>query len=273
MATWTEVYTSRIATARASDANWVKASHDLLKYLLECGECTANCAEVAERALLSTGWERTAKISDVANTVHYIVTDKWTCTSKTGALAGDWVMTYLNQHLRMYNADPSAEPEPVVLQPGVVADIITPPGEEPKALITTVGEGESCKGLLTQCKGGLSCLNGVCVKTTDVPPISWPDLPGLPGKDPEPEPGATGECPKGAKYQAPIFGNCDTGYYREKRWGRDMCICEEGQFAATPWSKLADYLGGNIKMILIAMVIIVIGVMGVKLASKKVSVG
>lgn len=95
-----------------------------------------------------------------------------------------------------------------------------------------------------------------------------------PEPEPTPEPEVpTGPCPRGRRYQAPILGNCDPGYYREKTLGRDMCVCEEGAAAETPLDKLGDYLSGNLKMILIVVVVIVIGMVVMKVASKKVSVG
>lgn len=257
--------------------SWEKVSHDLLKYLLECGKCTGNCARIAEDAFMSTGWERSHKVSDVADTVYNIVKDKWTCNEEMAQLGKNWVNQNLNKQLLKYRIG-EKEPEPIVPRPGVLAPIIVPvvhPDDPGGPIIKTVGEGKSCKGALTQCKGGLSCLNGICVKTEDVPPMKFPALPGFSGRDPDPEPGSgvVGECPRGAQYQAPIFGNCDPGYYREKSWGRDMCICEAGQFAATPWSKTANWITGNIKIVLIVMVIIVIGVVGMKLATKRVSIG
>ena len=83
----------------------------------------------------------------------------------------------------------------------------------------------------------------------------------------------TGDCPRGRQYQAPTFGNCDPGYYREKLWGKDLCVCEKGPSAETSWDKLGKYLSGNLKMILIVIVVIVIGMVIMKVASKKVSVG
>lgn len=87
--------------------------------------------------------------------------------------------------------------------------------------------------------------------------------------DPIPE----GDCPRGRQYQAPILGNCDDGYYREKSWGRDLCICEAGAAAETSFDKLGAYLSGNLKMVLIVIVVIVIGLVVMQVAQKKVSVG
>lgn len=104
-------------------------------------------------------------------------------------------------------------------------------------------------------------------------PDSWrrglkdPRDPDDPGETPE------GKCPRGRQYQAPIMGNCDPGYYREKSWGRDMCICEAGASAETSLDKLGEYLSGNLKMILIVIVVIILGMVVMQVASKKVSVG
>ena len=87
------------------------------------------------------------------------------------------------------------------------------------------------------------------------------------------DPTPSGPCPRGRQYQAPLIGGCEPGYYREKRWGRDLCICEEGASAETSLDKLGDYLSGNLKMILIVIVVIVLGLVVMKVASKKVSVG
>ena len=89
----------------------------------------------------------------------------------------------------------------------------------------------------------------------------------------DPEPAPTDNCPRGRQYQAPLIGGCDPGYYREKQWGRDLCICEVGASAETSWDKLGDYLSGNLKMILIVIIVVVFGVVLMKVASKKVSVG
>lgn len=47
---------------------------------------------------------------------------------------------------------------------------------------------------------------------------------------------AIGECPRGSLYEAPLRGDCDLGYRMDKRWGRDMCICE----ARDPYVSEAD---------------------------------
>ena len=206
--------------------SWEKVSHDLLKYLLECGECTANCARAAQDAFNSTGWERSHKVGDVADTVYNIVEGKWTCDNEMAQLGKNWVNQNLNKQLLKYRTG-DKEPDPVESQ---------------------VGKGT----------GG---------DIVDVVKDIIPDKP----TDKTTEP--SGVCPRGRQYQAPLFGGCDPGYYREKLWGRDLCICEEGASAANALTKLGDYLSGNLKMVLIAMVVIVIGVVTVKLASKKVSVG
>lgn len=89
----------------------------------------------------------------------------------------------------------------------------------------------------------------------------------------ETTPELTGDCPRGRQYQAPLIGGCDPGYYRQKKWGRDMCICEAGASAETSFDKLGAYLSGNLKMVLIVIVVIVIGLVVMQVASKKVSVG
>lgn len=112
------------AAITASAGLYVKVAHDLMKYLMESGECTANCARASERALISTGWERTRKVKDVADTVYNIVEAKWTCDKKTAALARDWVNTYLNARLSTYKHDPTVKPEPVKPSGGVVVSVV-----------------------------------------------------------------------------------------------------------------------------------------------------
>lgn len=80
----------------------------------------------------------------------------------------------------------------------------------------------------------------------------------------DPDPTPTSDCPRGRQYQAPLFGGCDSGYYREKKWGRDLCICEKGASAETSLSKLADWTSGNIKIVVIGMVVIVIAMFIIK---------
>ena len=111
------------------------------------------------------------------------------------------------------------------------------------------------------------------VRPPYLPPVYDPDPDPEPKPDPTPEPTPDEPCPRGRQYQAPLIGGCDSGYYREKKWGRDLCICEEGESAENWLTKFADYLSGNFKMVLIAMIVIVIGVVFIKLSSKKVSVG
>jgi hypothetical protein len=209
--------------------SWTKVSHDLLKYLLECGECTANCAKAAYDALMSTGWERSHKVSDVADTVYNIVSAKWTCNDEMAMLAKNWVNSNLNKQLKYYRLG-DKEPESVESQvgEGVLGDIVDKvPGFDPSWRKDSKGNGETI----------------------------------------------VGDCPRGRQYQAPLVGGCDFGYYREKLWGRDLCICEKGSAAETSWDKLGDYLSGNLKMILIVIVVIVLGLVVMKVASKKVSVG
>jgi hypothetical protein len=91
----------------------------------------------------------------------------------------------------------------------------------------------------------------------------------LPPTTPEP----SGNCPRGRQYQAPIFGGCDPGYYREKKWGRDLCICEKGASAATWYTDLAGWASGNMKLVMILFVVLIVGLVIMKLASKKVSIG
>lgn len=214
--------------------SWTKVSHDLLKYLLECGECTANCANAAQDAFNSTGWERNHKVSDVADTVFNIVSAKWTCNDEMAMLGKNWVNSNLNKQLKYYRVG-DKEPDPVESQ---------------------VGKGTTSKVIAG---------TGSAIVTAFDP--SWRGKP-----DPEPSE-SKGPCPRGRQYQAPLIGGCDFGYYREKLWGRDLCICEEGASAATPLTKLGEYLSDNLKMILIVIVVIVLGIVVMKVASKKVSVG
>lgn len=120
----------------------------------------------------------------------------------------------------------------------------------------------------SDCPSGYRC-RGVgetseCVKKADPPPDPDPWWKSDP--DPAPAP-ASGPCPRGREYQAPLFGGCDPGYYREKSWGRDMCVCEEGASAETGFDKLGDFFSGNIKMLVIGMVAITIAIFAIKMRS------
>ena len=130
-----------------TEASWKKVSHDLLKYLMECGKSTANCARAAQKAFLSTSWERKAKVVDVADTVFNLVDKKLTCGEAQAQLAQDWINTYLNARLSTYRQDPRAKPEPIKPSGGLVASgagLIT----KVLGIPSVFGEGETQKDTL-----------------------------------------------------------------------------------------------------------------------------
>lgn len=124
-----------------TEDTWKKTSHDLLKYLLESGKCTAYCARVAEEAFMSTGWERRSKVSDVADTVYNITVSKTLCSDTTAKLVRGWVNSSLNLRLKAYAKDSALTPDPVTSQVGTgvigttietVTEVILPPSETQK---------------------------------------------------------------------------------------------------------------------------------------------
>jgi hypothetical protein len=216
------------AVAKATDEVYFKVAEDLYADLFDSPSCSHLCADAARKALLGTGWERFAKVKDVAQTVYYVVKNKLLCGETAAVAARNWVNSNLNSKIQVYIYKPDTEP-------GYAGQ------EEVRP-------------------------------TPKIPSIPLPTWikPNSGPVDPETAPGV---CPRGRQYQAPIFGGCDPGYYREKTWGRDLCICEEGASAATWYTDLAGWASGNIKLVMILFVVLIVGMVLIKLASKKVSVG
>lgn len=121
---------------------WKKVSHDLLKYLMESGKCTAHCAKQAEAAFMSTGWERTSNVTDVADTVYNIVTAKRLCSPETAILGREWVNANLNTRLRAYIRNEELEPENIGYQPGAAAAAGAAAAEGAKAVKEKIGDIE-----------------------------------------------------------------------------------------------------------------------------------
>ena len=205
------------------------------------------CGNIAAEALLSTGWERHAKITDIADTVYNITESKILCGKEIAKEAAMWIDANL---YNLIKGDYGST---------VAGDIYAPDPTAPSK--TDLAVRAFCK-----VKGGIWDKNlDKCVYDSGggrIPIIT-----------PSPAPKPKGDCPRGRQYQAPLIGGCDPGYYREKKWGRDLCVCELGASAETSWSKLGDFFSGNLKMVLIVVVIAILGIVVIKVASKKVSIG
>ena len=144
---------------------WTKAANDLYTFLMVRGGLSPHCADAARDALNSTGWERKAKVSDVADTVYFHVERKVLCGKASANEAQNWVNRELNQILRRYRTEEQIPLPEVVTPPTYVGEI---PGDDPsegvigRAIKKIKDKPEGYCGIFDWCSTGYKCVDNHC---------------------------------------------------------------------------------------------------------------